>query len=146
VAITFHINDVDFKLTGRQVLKEWLKQVVETEAKSVGNITCIFCSDKYLLSLNKTYLRHNYYTDVITFDYSADDILSGDVFISVDTVRVNAATYKVSFQNEIDRVVLHGVLHLCGYRDETEAERKVMRAKENACLDKLRLAQFGLEK
>jgi rRNA maturation RNase YbeY len=144
VAVTFHIKDIDFDLVNRRVLKAWLKQVAEAESKRIGNLACIFCSDEYLLSLNKAYLEHDYYTDVITFEYSVDDVISGDVFISIDSVQANAEAYKVSFQSELCRVMAHGVLHLCGYRDATAAERKVMRAKENSCLDRLYFMQSGL--
>jgi rRNA maturation RNase YbeY len=144
VAVTFHIKEINFTLVNRRVLKVWLKQVAETESKRVGDISCIFCNDGYLLSLNKTYLKHDYYTDVITFEYSVGDVISGDIFISIDSVQANAIAYKVSFQDELCRVMAHGVLHLCGYRDATEAERKVMRAKENVCLDRLHFMQSGL--
>lgn len=144
MAVTFHIQEVDFSLANRRVLKAWLRQLAEAERKDVGALTCIFCSDEYLLSLNKTYLEHDYYTDVITFDYSAGNVISGDIFISIDSVQANAAAYKVSFLSELYRVMAHGVLHLCGYRDATEAERKVMRAKENACLGMLPFLQSAL--
>jgi rRNA maturation RNase YbeY len=144
VAVVFHISEVDFSLANRRVLKAWLRQVAKTENKKVGDIACIFCCNEYLLSLNKTYLGHDYYTDVITFDYSNGDVISGDIFISLDAVRDNAAKYKVAFQNELYRVMAHGVLHLCAYRDATAAERKVMRAKENAALSKLPLLQSAL--
>lgn len=141
MAVAFHIQEVDFKLANRRVLKAWLKQVAEAEGKRLGDLSCIFCSDEYLLSLNKAYLAHDYYTDVITFEYSVGSVICGDVFISIDSVQANAAAYKVSFLSELYRVMAHGVLHLCGYRDATKAERKVMRAKENACLEKLYLMQ-----
>jgi rRNA maturation RNase YbeY len=144
VAVVFHINKVDFSLANRRVLKAWLRQIAEIENKNIGNIACIFCCDEYLLSLNKTYLGHSYYTDVITFDYSADGVISGDIFISVDTVRANAVKYEVAFLHELYRVMVHGILHLCGYRDATDAERKVMRAKEDAGLSKLSLVQSAL--
>jgi rRNA maturation RNase YbeY len=135
MAITFHAEQIDFTLAGRPVLKAWFRQVAEAEGKTIGNIACIFCSDEYLLALNKSYLMHDYYTDVITFDYSAGNIIAGDIFISVDSVRVNAAEYGVSFHNELCRVMVHGVLHLCGYHDSTKAERSVMEAKENFYLN-----------
>jgi rRNA maturation RNase YbeY len=138
MAITFHAEQIDFTLTSRQVLKTWFRQVAEAEGKSIGNIACIFCSDEYLLSLNKSYLTHDYYTDVITFDYSAENLIAGDIFISVDRVRVNAAEYRVSFHNELCRVMVHGILHLCGYHDSTKAERSTMRTKENFYLNILK--------
>lgn len=137
VAVTFHIKEVNFKFANRQALKTWLRQVAETENKKVGDIAYIFCDDEYLLSLNKTYLKHDYYTDVITFEYSNGNVISGDIFISVDTVQANAEMYKVTFQSELYRVMVHGVLHLCGYCDATDAEREVMREKENTYLTKM---------
>jgi rRNA maturation RNase YbeY len=131
VAITFHIEQIDFKFVGRRVLKIWLRQVAEVEGKNFGSIACIFCGDEYLLSLNKSYLMHDYYTDIITFDYSAGDTIAGDIFVSVDRVRANAEEYGVSFRSELCRVMVHGILHLCGYRDSTKAERSLMKAKEN---------------
>jgi rRNA maturation RNase YbeY len=142
MAVTFHIEEiVGFKFTNRRILGTWLRLVAKTEGKRVGGIACIFCDDEYLLSLNKTYLEHDYYTDVITFEYSVGDMLSGDIFISIDSVQANAEKYKVSFWNELYRVMVHGVLHLCGYRDATAAEQAVMRAKENAYLDELYFEQ-----
>lgn len=135
--ISFHIENIPFKLTHRQKLKEWLKQVVLGEAKMLGDITFIFCSDQYLLSVNKTYLNHDYFTDVITFDYSTMPVIAGDIFISVDTVYINAREYKVSFENELCRVMLHGVLHLCGYKDALKSEQLTMRKKEDLYLIKV---------
>jgi rRNA maturation RNase YbeY len=131
VAILFHIEQIDFNLVSRRILKVWVKQVAEAEGKAIGDIAYIFCSDEYLLSLNKSYLEHDYYTDVITFDYSDGDRIAGDVFISVDRVRANAVEYEVPFWSELYRVMIHGVLHLCGYQDSTEKKRKIMRSKEN---------------
>jgi rRNA maturation RNase YbeY len=140
VAIAFHFEQIDFNLVGRRVLKAWLRQVAEGEGKRLGDIACIFCGDEYLLSLNKSYLMHGYYTDVITFDYSAGGAIAGDIFISVDRVRVNAEEYGVSFRSELCRVMVHGVLHLCGYRDSAKAERSLMEEKENFYLNILESA------
>lgn len=112
----------------------WLDEVAELEKKKIGDINLIFTSDKYLLKVNQDYLDHDYYTDIITFDYSEDDFVSGDLFISVDRVKENADTSKVSFLNELNRVVVHGVLHLCGYKDKSESEEQLMRQKENQML------------
>jgi rRNA maturation RNase YbeY len=135
--IAFHIEDIPFRLAHRQKLKAWVKQVVLDEDKILGDISYIFCSDKYLLSVNKTYLNHDYFTDVITFDYSEKRTVSGDIFISVDTVAVNAKKYKTSFENELYRVMLHGVLHLCGYKDASKSEQLTMRKKEDLYLTKV---------
>ncbi len=132
--ITFHIENIPFKLANRQKLKAWIKQVATEEGKTLGDINYIFCGDDYLLSVNKTYLNHDYFTDVITFDYSEQSVISGDVFISVDTVRANAQEYSVSFENELYRVMVHGVLHLCGYKDASKSESLIMRKKEDLYL------------
>lgn len=100
----------------------------------MGDISIIFCSDNYLLDVNKKYLQHNYYTDIITFDYCEGNRLSGDLFISVDSVRLNAAEYGTSFEDELNRVIVHGLLHLMGYDDHTDDDITQMRAKENASL------------
>ncbi|MBO4581645.1 MAG: rRNA maturation RNase YbeY [Bacteroidales bacterium] len=106
------------------------------ENKNIGRLAYIFCSDEYLLNINKKYLKHNYLTDVITFDYTNDNEISGDIFISAERVKENAKTYGQTFFCETLRVILHGALHLCGYKDKTEAEKKQMRAKENYYLEK----------
>lgn len=118
-------------------LTEWVSSAVKAEQREGGDINVIFCSDEYLLEINRKYLEHDYYTDIITFDYNFDDVVSGDLFISVDTVRANAKEYGVSFLEELHRVIIHGVLHLIGYNDKTADEQKVMRSKENEYLEKL---------
>ena len=105
--------------------------LIISEKFKPGEITIIFCSDDYLLDKNRAYLNHDYYTDIITFDYSENDVVSGDLFISIDRVKDNANTYGISFDNELKRVVYHGILHLCGYKDKTEKDKKEMREKEN---------------
>ncbi|MBX2949865.1 MAG: rRNA maturation RNase YbeY [Crocinitomicaceae bacterium] len=114
--------------------ESWLDQVANLEKKKLGDISLIFTSDEHLLTVNQQYLDHDYYTDIITFDYSEDDFVSGDLFISVDRVRENAAENNVSFLHELNRVVVHGVLHLCGYKDKSESEEQMMRAKEDQML------------
>jgi probable rRNA maturation factor len=113
----------------------WLSKVVDIEKKTLGDVTLIFTSDEYLLKVNQEHLDHDYYTDIITFDYSEDDFVSGDLFISIDRVKENAEINNVSFLNELNRVVVHGVLHLCGYKDKSEDEERLMRSKENQMLD-----------
>lgn len=112
-----------------------IPKLVREELKICGDITVVFCSDDYLLEVNRTYLDHDYYTDIITFDYSDLGILSGDLFISLDRVKENAQDFSDSFENELKRVVFHGVLHLCGYKDKSEEDKKIMRIKENYYLD-----------
>jgi len=107
-----------------------LPELISMEGKEVGDISLIFCSDEQLLLMNKKHLDHDYYTDVITFDYTLQNFISGDVFVSVDRVKENAMDYKTTFHIEMCRVVFHGILHLCGYNDKTDQEILEMRAKE----------------
>lgn len=115
-------------------LTNWISKVCLSENHQLGDISLIFCSDDYLLDMNRTHLDHDYYTDIITFDYTDNQIVSGDLFISVDRVRENASDFNVSFQHELHRVMIHGVLHLCGYKDKSDDEEKLMRTKENNAL------------
>ena len=112
-----------------------LSNVVKTELKELGDISIIFVSDQYLLEMNQKYLNHDYFTDIITFDYCEDNVISGDLFISVDRVKENADSFNVDELTEIHRVMIHGVLHLCGYKDKTEEEEKNMRLLENKYLN-----------
>ena len=114
--------------------RRWLRLVADRERRRLGEINVIFCSDPYILEVNRKYLRHEYYTDIITFDYCEGDVLSGDLFISIDSVRENAGEYGVPFADELDRVIVHGLLHLIGYDDHTEAQTAVMRRKEDEYL------------
>ena len=119
-----------------RVLIEWLSDVVRSEGGVLGEITVVFMNDNELLEYNKEYLKHNYYTDIITFDYTDSGVVSGDLLISVDRVRENASNLSQSFINELHRVCVHGVLHLLGYKDKTPEDQKVMRRKEDFYLDK----------
>jgi rRNA maturation RNase YbeY len=121
-------------LSSKREIKSWLKTVAEAEGKQTGAIAVIFCSDDYLLQLNRRYLQHDYYTDIITFDYTDGLVLGGDLFISIDTVRANAKRYGQSFDDELHRVILHGLLHLCGYGDAMPAQQAIMREQENKYL------------
>ena len=129
--VRYFIQDTDFLFKGKAVHKAWLKAVASEENRRLGDISVIFCSDAYLLDMNKKYLGHDYFTDIITFDYSEGELLSGDLFISVDTVRSNAAFYSTEFDDELDRVIVHGLLHLIGYDDHSEEEFAAMKEKEN---------------
>ncbi len=122
-----------FKIKKRLLL-EWVKQIASLHNKKLGEINYIFCSDNKILEINQSYLSHNYFTDIITFDYSEKEIISGDIFISIDTVHDNAETYKVSFEKELLRVFIHGVLHLCGLKDKTKDEKTNMRKAEEDAL------------
>ena len=121
-------------LKSRTKIKQWIKQVIETKGKKTGNITYIFCDDEYLLEVNKQYLQHDYYTDVITFDYVENDLISGDIFISTDRVRENALAFGSSETEELHRVIIHGALHLLGLKDKSEKEASQMRQAENEAL------------
>jgi rRNA maturation RNase YbeY len=115
----------------KNTIKQNLKTLAISEGKSLKDISVVFTDDDYLLEVNKQYLNHDYYTDVITFDYSAFPDVSGDIMISLDRVKDNAETLSVSFQEELNRVIYHGLLHLCGYKDKSAADEKLMRKKEN---------------
>ena len=133
--VRYFIEDTDFKFKGKLLNNKWYKFVAESEIRKLGDINVIFCSDNYLLDINIKYLHHDYFTDIITFDYSDGKVISGDLFISVDSVRENADFYKTGFEEELNRVLVHGVLHLIGYDDHTEEDVATMRSKENYYLD-----------
>ena len=135
--VFFHNEDVDFPIQQKNKKKRWLKDVIEHLDFKLGNISVIFCSDDYLLSLNKKHLNHNYYTDVITFNYCSNKTISGDIFVSVDRVRAFSIDTNTSFLSEINRVIVHGVLHLCGFDDKKPDEILRMRKLENLYLTKL---------
>jgi probable rRNA maturation factor len=115
-------------------IKVWIKQILANSNLKVGEISIIFCDDNYLLNINKKFLNHNYFTDIITFNYNSENILSGDIFISSDTVLSNANFYSVSEQSEYLRVIIHGILHLIGFNDHTVEEKELMVEKENESL------------
>ncbi|TLX77105.1 rRNA maturation RNase YbeY [Labilibacter sediminis] len=120
------------------VITNWVNKVISKYNCTTGEIAFIFCSDSYLLEINKEFLNHNYFTDIITFNYCEGDIISGDIFISIDTVNSNAKEYSVSFENELNRVIIHGVLHLLGFDDKTEEENEKMHELEDEALNLLK--------
>ncbi|HMR44062.1 MAG TPA: rRNA maturation RNase YbeY [Saprospiraceae bacterium] len=132
--ISFQSEDIVFDLSHSDQSEAWITAVVEKESKKLGPITFIFCSDNYLHQLNVQYLRHDTLTDIITFPYGELPEVSGDIFISVERVAENAKKYAATFEQELSRVMVHGVLHLCGYKDKTPAEQQQMRAKEDEML------------
>ncbi len=135
--IILQTEEVKFKLRNKKVLKQWIKSIIEKNKRKTGEITFIFCSDAYLLNINKQYLNHDTYTDIITFDYSNEDAkqaVSGDIFISIDRIRENAAKYSKSFENELQRVIIHGILHLLGFTDKTKKAKEEMTKQEDICL------------
>lgn len=131
--ISYHFEDVEFDLPHESQITSWIKAAIFAKSKNLSLINFIFCSDSYLYDLNVKYLNHDTYTDVITFSYS-DDSLEGDIFISTDRVRENAEDLGVSFENELHRVMIHGVLHLLGYNDKSQEDKEKMTSNENELL------------
>ena len=129
--VSYFTEDISFQFKEKRLTSRWLKFVAESETKRLGDIAVIFCSDHYILDVNMKYLQHDYFTDIITFDYCEGNVLSGDLFISIDSVRENATFYGSEFADELNRVIVHGLLHLIGYDDHTEEDIAQMRAKEN---------------
>ena len=132
--VTFLTEGVSFPPIKRREISIWIKQIAHLYGKEVYEIAYIFCSDQVILEMNRKYLQHDYYTDIITFDYSEHNTISGDIFISIDTVKSNAKEFEINFANELYRVIIHGILHLCGLKDATEEEKKMMRERENEAL------------
>ena len=122
-------------------IKDIIKAIIHEESYEPGEISVIFCDDDYLLEINRTYLKHDYYTDIITFDYSVGKTISGDLFISIDRVKQNATMLKESVKNELFRVIIHGILHMSGYNDKTDEQRSAMRKRENFYLNKSEFLQ-----
>ena len=134
MAITYQSEDVKSPVIKRLETNVWIKQVARLYSKRIGEIAYIFCSDDKILEINKQYLNHDYYTDIITFDYTEGDEISGDIFISLDTVKTNSQKFNTEYNEELYRVIIHGILHLCGLKDNTPDEEALMREKENAAL------------
>ena len=138
MAIQFFNEKISFPFTDKAKYKKWIAAVIIAEGKTGGGISYIFCNDAYLLQLNKKYLKHSTLTDIITFDHSESypnlpqgkKLIQGDIFISLERIKENASKYKSTFKNELSRVIVHGVLHLLGYKDKTEKDKKRMRGKE----------------
>lgn len=133
--IRYFQEDIRFELKQKLLNNRWLKMVAGSEMRRLGAINIIFCSDNYILDVNMKYLQHDYFTDIITFDYCEKDVLSGDLFISIDSVRENAQFYGTEFADELNRVMVHGLLHLIGYDDHSEADIAEMRQTENYYLE-----------
>lgn len=136
--IYFHFEDIPTQKTEKQKLKSWIKQSANNENWSIGNINIIFCSDEYLRDVNIKYLKHNYYTDVITFNSNEGRMLNGDIFISWNRVKENAVEENVLFMYELIRIIIHGILHLMEYKDKESEDKKVMTEKENYYLEQYR--------
>ena len=128
----------------RLTLNKYVKLLINSELMKLGEISVILCSDKYLLEINIEYLKHNYYTDIITFNYVEGKVISGDLFISVDRVKENSTAFNTSFIKELYRVIFHGILHLIGYNDKTEEEKKLMREKEDFYLSEVDFSELEI--
>lgn len=135
--ITYQTEDIAMPAIHKRETTAWIKAVAETYGKKVGEIAYIFCSDEKILEVNRQYLQHDYYTDIITFDYCVGNKISGDLFISLDTVQTNAEQFNASYDTELHRVIIHGILHLCGINDKGPGEREIMEAAENKALQML---------
>ena len=135
--ITYQTEDIAMPAIHKRETTAWIKAVAETYGKKVGEIAYIFCSDEKILEVNRQYLQHDYYTDIITFDYCVGNKISGDLFISLDTVRTNSEQFNASYDTELHRVIIHGILHLCGINDKGPGEREIMEAAENKALQML---------
>ena len=131
MSISYYNEDVAIPKFSKRDITKWVKSVIASEGKKTGDISFIFCSDEYLLDVNKRYLDHDYYTDIITFDYVEDLVISGDIFISVDRITENANTFVVSFSEELYRILIHGILHLLGFKDKEPYEKDIMTENEN---------------
>ncbi len=136
--IRFFTKDLKFDLKDKLPLKRWIKTVVQEHGCRVGDINVILCNDPSILEINRQFLGHDYYTDIITFDYSEEETINGELYISVDTVRENAKEYGENFPDELHRVIIHGMLHLCGLDDHCDEDIKEMRAAENSALEHLK--------
>ncbi|MBL4594053.1 MAG: rRNA maturation RNase YbeY [Flavobacteriales bacterium] len=135
--ISFLSEDISFDLECQNDIQNWIQNTISNEGKIMGEITYIFCSDEYLHKMNLEHLKHDTFTDIITFNYCVDDIINSDIFISVDRVKENSEAYKTTFQNELSRVIIHGILHLIGYDDKNDSDKEVMRTKEDFYLSLL---------
>jgi rRNA maturation RNase YbeY len=128
--ITYNYES-DFQLANEEIFSEWIEQVVLSEEKILGEVNYIFCDDEYLHKINVEYLDHDTLTDIISFDYSEGNLVQGDIFISIERVADNASDYDVPFDEELKRVMIHGILHYCGYKDKSDSDEKLMRSKED---------------
>lgn len=141
--IRFFSNEISFNLSSKNIVKEWIKRVVTSYGYKLGDVNVIFCSDEYLLQINKDYLNHNYYTDIITFDYSEEGRIAGELYISIDTVLANAAEYNQERAAELLRVIIHGFLHLMQFNDQSPEEEAEMHSKEDAALSLFDFSTFN---
>ena len=134
MAITYQTEGIKMPNKKKRETTEWIKAVAATYEKRIGEIAYIFCSDEKILEMNRQYLQHDYYTDIITFDYCEGNRLSGDLFISLETVKTNSEQFNTPYEEELHRTIIHGILHLCGINDKGPGEREIMEAAENKAL------------
>ena len=134
MAVTYQTEGVKMPDIKKRETTEWIKAVAVSYGKRLGEIAYIFCSDEKILEVNRQYLQHDYYTDIITFDYTSGDKISGDLFISLDTVKTNSEAFNTPYNEELHRTIIHGILHLCGINDKGPGEREIMEANENKAL------------
>ena len=135
MAIYFHAEGIKYQLKGKKEVRDWIKKVIEIEGRETGEINVIFTSDAFLLKINNQYLERNYFTDIITFDYGDGKNISGDLYLSIERIWENAKELEKSRKNELLRIIIHGILHLIGYNDNNEEEKKLMTERENQYLD-----------
>ena len=134
MAVHYHTDDCRYRLPEKRRTSAWLKEVAASEGYRLGEVNYIFCSARRLLEMNRQFLGHDYYTDIITFDYTEGDTISGDLFISLDTVKTNSEQFGTEYDEELHRTIIHGILHLCGINDKGPGEREIMEAAENHAL------------
>ncbi len=134
MAICYYAEEVKLPAIKKRDTTNWIRRVAAIHGKRCGDISYIFCSDEKILEVNQTYLQHDYYTDIITFDYSEGNKINGDLFISIDTVRSNAEQFGTKYYEELQRIIIHGILHLCGINDKTPEEREIMTLREDEAL------------
>jgi len=135
--ISFLSESISFELENQNNIQNWIYDAIKKEGKTSGEITYIFCSDDYLHKINLEHLQHDTFTDIITFNYCIGDIITSDIFISIDRVKENASSFNATFQNELSRVMIHGILHLIGYDDKSDSDKEMMRSKEDFYLSLL---------
>ena len=137
MAISFDSENIDFPDIKKRETSAWIKKTADRYNKKIGDVGYLFCNDEKILETNRQYLNHDFFTDIISFDYSEGDRISGDIFISLDTVRSNSQKYNTDYQEELHRVIIHGILHLCGLDDKLEEDAIQMREAENSALKQL---------
>jgi rRNA maturation RNase YbeY len=133
--ITYQIEGTRMPNIKKRETTAWIRRVADTYGKKVGDVNYIFCNDERILKVNREYLQHDYYTDIITFDYTEGNTISGDLFISLDTVKTNSEQFCTEYDEELHRTIIHGILHLCGINDKGPGEREIMEAAENRALE-----------